>query len=448
MPYQSHPCRSQTKLYFCFLFATHRFHFCAAGIGIKMGVYASKLGLGLKRQREDDDSPDDSTPQQTQPSDCKRLNTAIASPTPVNTPPPLKITDLNDDCLKKCFNYLDLASLFAVSVANEWLRPAANVVYKRKFGAKKVQIKGEQFPFWLFSANDITMPLDLKSEPYEFDDSIHVCGIKTCLQFLRCLGPVIGNLTIGYLQLDDNEYDYIHQYINKYCAETLTGIVFQDKLNYPIEHFDKPFVNVQAVAVYHSELANQCRSFAQWFPNMRSLELRDVKMLDHTMKMPFRHLRDLQININGGKCGLTKRMAARIFHLSPKLQHLKIRVFGRQGMALSTLLNIIEVNQHVCDLHVSMENHSMKVWSWDVERLVNEHPSLIELDLTGHTFKEDDALMVIQQLKLLQTFRFQLENARGYGDFVAQVKNVHDQWKPSVRTECWNKHRQVVTLER
>lgn len=413
---------------------------------LKMGVYGSKLSL--KRQRENDDSPDDSNLlQQAQPTVCKRLNIASISQMPA-TASPCKITDLNDDCLIKCFNQLDLASLFAVSVANEYLRPAANAVYRRKFGAKKVQIKGEQFPFWLFPGNDTTMALDLKSTPYEIDSCIHVCGLKTCLQFLRCLGPAIGNLTIGYLQWDDKESDYIHQYINKYCAETLTGIVFQDKSNHPIYHFDKAFANIQTVAVYHSNLATQFRSFAKWFPNMRSLELRDVKMLDHTMKMPFENLQELRININGGACGLTKRMAARIFHLSPKLQHLTVRAFGRQGMALNILLNIIESNRNIHDLHVSMEKHTMKVQSWDVERLVNEHPSLIELNLTGHKFKADDVLMVIQQLKMLQKFSFQLENARVHGEFVAQVKKQHSQWKPSVRIECWNKHRQIVTLER
>lgn len=50
---------------------------------------------------------------------------------------PTTITDLNDDCLIKCFNYLDFNSLIKVSDASVWLRPAANDVYKRKFGSKK-----------------------------------------------------------------------------------------------------------------------------------------------------------------------------------------------------------------------------------------------------------------------------------------------------------------------
>lgn len=55
---------------------------------------------------------------------------------------PTKIIDLNDDCLVKIFKSLNIEDLFNVAVANEWLRPAANSVYKRKFGAKKIHLNG------------------------------------------------------------------------------------------------------------------------------------------------------------------------------------------------------------------------------------------------------------------------------------------------------------------
>lgn len=79
-----------------------------------------------KRRRADDDSL------LPKLAECHQSNAVHQSP--------IKITDLYDDCLAKCFEYLDLRSLFNVSVANEWLRPAANDVYKRKFGRKMVQI--------------------------------------------------------------------------------------------------------------------------------------------------------------------------------------------------------------------------------------------------------------------------------------------------------------------
>lgn len=83
-----------------------------------------------KHQRDDDKSL------QPQSSECQQLQTAGQSTT-------TKITDLNDDCLVKCFKYLDLISLFKVSVASKWLRPAANDVYNRKFGSNKVRFRGK-----------------------------------------------------------------------------------------------------------------------------------------------------------------------------------------------------------------------------------------------------------------------------------------------------------------
>lgn len=53
---------------------------------------------------------------------------------------PTKITGLIDDCLEKIFEHLDIGSLFNAAVANEYLRPAASNVFKRKFGTERVWI--------------------------------------------------------------------------------------------------------------------------------------------------------------------------------------------------------------------------------------------------------------------------------------------------------------------
>lgn len=49
-----------------------------------------------------------------------------------------KITDLNDDCLERIFMLLDVENLLNVKLANKWLGPAADIVYKRKFGTYSV----------------------------------------------------------------------------------------------------------------------------------------------------------------------------------------------------------------------------------------------------------------------------------------------------------------------
>lgn len=84
---------------------------------------ADGSSLNLKRKHENDDSPTESKYQR-----------------PATPEQPTKCTDLNDDCLQKIFEHLNLIELFNVAVANEWLRPAAGIVYKRKFGMKKVEM--------------------------------------------------------------------------------------------------------------------------------------------------------------------------------------------------------------------------------------------------------------------------------------------------------------------
>lgn len=54
--------------------------------------------------------------------------------------PNTRIIDVNDDCLRKISQYLDLHNFFNVAIANEYLRPAAAEVYKHKYGEKDVNI--------------------------------------------------------------------------------------------------------------------------------------------------------------------------------------------------------------------------------------------------------------------------------------------------------------------
>lgn len=123
-----------------------------------------------------------------------------------NGPQPMKITGLNDDCLVKIFKDLDLESLFNVAVANQWLRPAARHVYKRRFGGNRVDIIGDGY----------------SSTPLENCKSIiSVAGLKMCLQYLRCFGPSIIDLVVRYAEWNDVRCEHIHFYINKYCTESL-----------------------------------------------------------------------------------------------------------------------------------------------------------------------------------------------------------------------------------
>lgn len=341
--------------------------------------------------------------------------------------PPTTITDLNDDCSIECFNYLDITSLMAVSIASEWLRPAANEVYKRKFRSKMIAIPGGM----LFKRANMS-------------------EIKRYLQLLRCLGSSMDHLTIRCLRLNDKQWEYIQQYINTYCSKTLVSIAFQDKSDVPIKHFEKPFVNVQKVGVYHSKLGQQLQLFPKWFPNMRVLELRDVQVQPSHRKMPtFQHLQVLRLNIHDDTTGFTKRSAACLFQSSPHLQQLGIRVVGNHGIALDTLLNMIETKRNILKLAILQEQCSMTISTSEIDRLVNEHPSLTVLNLSGYKFMANDTLTAIRRLKSMKKFCIQ------FHDFVECLKfmryflvHLDSEWKVLTRAKILNARRVILAFQR
>lgn len=133
------------------------------------------------------------------------------------------IVDLNDDCLSEIFDYLELKCLLSVAVANEWLRPAAVDVYKRKRGAKRLEI-GECGDYRRNTRSKTQLIRD--SAPREFSDSIYIYGLKMCLQYLRCFGSTISNLTLNYFERQSKRYQHVHNYINAYCTTSLVEFTY------------------------------------------------------------------------------------------------------------------------------------------------------------------------------------------------------------------------------
>lgn len=173
-----------------------------------------------------------------------------------------QVTALNHECLTEIFDYLDLQDLVNVAIANEHLRPAAAEMHKQKYGKKPVQIH----------RCDEKHPTD-NSEVKELDTSIRLLGLKPALQYLRCFGSTITDLTISYNHSYSKRYDYVHQYINDYCTEHLTCILFSDMPNIDAKPLQKVFPNVHEVSVWDSDLGKQFPSFVNCFPNLRCLQL-------------------------------------------------------------------------------------------------------------------------------------------------------------------------------
>lgn len=320
---------------------------------------------------------------------------------------PTKITDLNDDCLVKIFDGLDLRILFNVAIANEWLRPAVRIVYEHRFGTKNVHIS-------LNKSNSELLQ--------DIDGHVFVSGLKMCLQYLRCFGPAMSNLYISYDGCSNKECEYIDQYVNDYCTTSLVKICFLSKPAFTIGC--QPFV--RTVRILYGNLGDQFPSLAQRVPNIRAFHLIKVCIDERYIEIPFDHFEDLSNNVDRNDVRLiTYDHLITLLGKCRQLQSLEIVFHDRKP--LNALLNFIKDNPMIRNLTVSMNDYSMAVILSEINRLVNEHRSLVELNLTGYNFTALYASLLIQQLDSLKKFRFRMDNQLEYDRFVTELDSKWQQ---------------------
>lgn len=382
-------------------------------------------------------------------SDLKHPHRDDASPSPKrqranstsDTASSKKIIDLDDDCLEKIFGYLDFHSVLSVAVANEYLRPAANYVYKRKFKDKIINIH-EIAKHHSWVAGHVKHGITVCFE------KVNLFDLKACLQFIRCLGPSLTNLHIYYKHSCLQIYTHVHRYINQYCAESLEELELVEKPRLSVDHFDKPFVNVRTVAVHHCHFGEQFPFFSQWFPNLRTLKMFNL-LSDYSpwTELPFHRLEYVRIAINNsGRNGFKKNDVAQVLRSSHQLKCLEIHMpDGRQGMTLTTLLNIIEDKPDIQSLTLKMDKYCTDAKPSELQRLVNEHPSLILLDLNHYKFSAENVLFVVRQLNSLQRFSFQLDAPNVQSTMQQFVPQLGGKWQPIMQRD-WYRNRPYFEL--
>lgn len=329
-----------------------------------------------------------------------------------------KIIDLNDDCLVKIFNYLDLQNLFNAAVANEWLRPATHDVYKRKFGTKPVHICN--------ITNDFL--------PIEWLSTIVICDLKSCLQYIRCFGSSIKKLTISYNESKIKQYQYVNQYINEYCHASLNEIELHNKPKNSIENFSKPFINVRKITVWNCDIGEQFPLFVEWFPHLHHLELNFVRLRHGFDQAPFQHLTHFVIRAsNENEYGIFA--AANLLRLNKQVRSLKILDYN-QAITMNALLNIIRNNKLINKLDVKFNVPRIPISSTEVQRIVREHQSLIELHLPCYQFTCDNLIALTDHLKSLKSLKFKMQDNFQHAQFISRLnrKLICSQSEDSMRS--------------
>lgn len=302
-----------------------------------------------------------------------------------------KIVDLADLCLINIFECLDVQSLLNVANASVRLRPAVFNVYNRKFGVKTVNINSDEA---------IHAHVGAGFAVQEFNDGIYIHGLKTSLQYLRCFGPLIHGLTIFYGDSSESKrHEYVNEYVNNYCAESLVSISFGGMED--IEQFQKAFANIQDVSFESCNLGEKWPSIVQLFSNLRSLNIDDVGMNYCFVEKPFRNLEHLSIHRLRCDEFKTIKIAA---DLLDGIQQLKSLEIDESEMSIVDLLNLIKDNPSIAKL--SAPDAHGPVASEDVQRLISEHPALTDLNLECCKITPDDVIALTRQLGSLKRFQF------------------------------------------
>lgn len=349
----------------------------------------------------------------------------------------MKITDLNDDCLQIIFGFLDLRDVFSVAVSSEWLRFAAGSVFTRKFVKKSLLID--------IHRRCQNKAIDtFNTAPTAF--WIKVQDMKTCLQFIRCFGTSITQVVISR-QLNNKYSEYLDQYLSEYCSNTLVDISIYDNAHFSAMSFQKPFTKLQDVFINNSDLSNQLPSFVKWFPNLRYLQLCEVRVDRRFVGASFPHLEHLFIEINNHdpRDGFSPKNVADLLRLNPQLRSLSINLPGYQRTTLSTLLNIVSRDSSISELNLSTESYSARANAAELIGFAKGRPSLVQIDLEQFRFSVDDVIQIIRQLKALNWFRFMLESDAELNHLRSQLD---DEWRASTPMIRVHPRRCTVILER
>lgn len=210
----------------------------------------------------------------------------------------MRITDVCDHCLDKIFAFLDLQSLFNVAVANESLRPAARAVYKKKT---------KKYLHVLHIMERVRFDRPANHISINSFNILNVYGLKTCLQFVRCFGPSLHELTLSLSGTHLLQNKFLFRQCNKYLGHK-DGTV---RINLSVDRthnvqlsqmFPKNFLNLFSNVV-HFDAEDRATNFSDenLFPNLLEFNLHvDFRYVEFRNANRFlvRHAKVVDVTIN------------------------------------------------------------------------------------------------------------------------------------------------------
>lgn len=198
----------------------------------------------------------------------------------------IKIIDINMDCLEHILKRLSIDDLLNVADSNKRMREAAAFTLAFKY---KI--------LWLTIKN---IRISSQSKIICFHRGrFSISNVRTCLRFLRCFGNMTGLLYIYYNGADDEHCAVIDQYLNKYCAETLSIIQMNHARKNTMNRIQKPFTKVFFLTLRDCVLGRTLANVGTWFPHTCALSLDGFTKIAPRTRIPINSLSHFFIfNVN------------------------------------------------------------------------------------------------------------------------------------------------------
>lgn len=331
---------------------------------------------------------------------------------------PLKIIDLNNDCLESIFKRLSINDLLNVAVSNSCFHVAAASVFKHKFGQKTIEI--------LFQRSQYITRIGCFLE---------IRNLKTCLHFLRTFGHLIIKLKVVYMFHSRQQFALVDRYIDKYCAESVKEIHFLGyKTPEILVHVPrKPFHRVELMSVMDCNLGRQLPQFVSWFPNLQQLEIHWSTVDWSCVEINFpqlQHLRLFDIEF-GSNFGLDN--VAKLLRSNPQLKVFDVVSFQSQ-LTFHQFSRMISKNVAITKLILLRNLFKPSIKVAELSKLTQILPALIELDLRSYswdlTIKRIATLIRQRDLGQLKKITFWSSIVDDGNSSHAQLDN---EWQATIR---------------
>lgn len=347
---------------------------------------------------------------------------------------PTTITDLNDECLEVIFMQLNVEDFLNVAASNKWLNMTAGLIFRRLHGHKTIN----------FETN-----VAENAHSIGIDNILLINGFRACLQCLRCFGSYITNIGIQFTGTSVKQSNYIKQYLNEYCVESLLSITFKNVPNLVGKNEQKQCQNVECVYIMDCKLFKQLSSFNKWFPNLNRLELINNTINPKFAATHFPHLKEFRFFVicQYRTKNALKQFLSLFLNSNSHIQSLEIDIQQMECkdiLKFNEFLTMMQNNSSIIKLKTNYgiggEMRLEHLYS-----LAETLPSLVEIDFRAYILPADESITFVQRMKLLKYFRCGLWIGTNHDHFRAQFD---DKWQVLFETANSVISSSLVTLRR